>query len=71
MKNNIKQERYDIKSNGKIITQEELAKNTGVTRQTIHAVEKGKFEPSGSLMMKIARAFKKSVEQMFELEKND
>lgn len=42
----------------KDITQEELAKELGVTRQTIIAIEKNKYDPSLVLAFKIARFFK-------------
>ncbi len=51
------------------ITQEELAKALGVTRQTIIAIEKGNYTPSVLLAMKIAHFFKKSVENVFIYEK--
>jgi putative transcriptional regulator len=47
------------------ITQEELADALGVTRQTIIAIEKGKYDPSLPLALGIARFFKLSVEQVF------
>ncbi|MEK7578019.1 MAG: helix-turn-helix transcriptional regulator [Patescibacteria group bacterium] len=46
-------------------TQEDLAKTVGVSRQTIIAVEKGNYIPSLLLGMKIARFFKKPVEEVF------
>ena len=49
------------------MTQEELARAVGVTRQTIHSVEKGKFIPSAYLAIKISRVFGKSVEEIFFL----
>ena len=51
------------------LTQKDLAKAVGVTRQTIIAIEKGNYTPSVLLALKIARAFKKTVEQVFEYEK--
>ena len=48
-------------------TQEELSKRVGVTRKTINTVENGKFVPSAYLALKIARAFKVSVEDVFQL----
>lgn len=66
MKNTIKVERA-IKN----VTQEDLAKNIGVSRQTINAMEKGKYVPSTVLALKIAKYFNKSVENIFELEEND
>jgi putative transcriptional regulator len=47
-------------------TQEELAENLGVSRQTVIAIEKGNYVPSLLLGIKIAKFFKKSVEQVFE-----
>ena len=46
-------------------TQEELARAVGVTRQTIIAIEKGHYTPSVLLALKIARFFRKSVEEIF------
>ena len=48
------------------VTQEELAENLGVSRQTVIAIEKGNYVPSLLLGIKIAKFFKKSVEQVFE-----
>ncbi|MEN6342846.1 MAG: helix-turn-helix transcriptional regulator [Methanospirillum sp.] len=47
------------------ITQEELAAALGVTRQTIIAIEKGKYDPSLSLALGIARFFQIPVEKIF------
>ena len=47
------------------ISQEELANAVGVTRQTIHSIEKGKFVPSALLALKIALFFNKKVEDIF------
>ncbi len=52
----------------KNITQEELGKKVGVTRQTIIAIEKGNYTPSVALAIKIAKYFNKSVEQIFSLD---
>lgn len=49
----------------KDITQEELAKELGVTRQTIIAIEKDKYDPSLLLAFKIAEFFKVSIEDVF------
>lgn len=49
----------------KNIIQEELAKALGVSRQTVIAIEKGNYIPSLLLGLKIARFFKKSVEEVF------
>jgi putative transcriptional regulator len=48
------------------LTQEDLAKAIGVTRQTILAIEKGKYVPSLDLAFKIARYFQVSVEDVFQ-----
>ncbi|MCX8531547.1 helix-turn-helix transcriptional regulator [Chryseobacterium luquanense] len=63
MKNKIKLERA-IKN----ITQEDLAKTISVSRQTINAMEAGKYVPSTVLALKIARYFEKKVEDIFQLE---
>ena len=49
----------------KDITQEQLANELGVTRQTIHAVESGKYNPSLDLAFKMARYFETSIEEIF------
>ena len=49
-------------------TQEELAKDVGVTRQTIIAIEKGNYTPSVLLAIKIAKYFGISVEKVFKIE---
>ncbi|MDR0866715.1 MAG: helix-turn-helix transcriptional regulator [Candidatus Symbiothrix sp.] len=66
MKNNLKVERA-IQN----ITQEELARLIGVSRQTIHAIETGKYVPSTVLALKIAKLCDKSVEEIFILEETD
>ena len=49
------------------ITQEELAERVGVSRQTIIAIEKGNYAPSVLLALKLARFFKRNVEDIFSL----
>lgn len=66
MKNTIKVERA-IKN----LTQEELANKIAVSRQTIYAIETNKYVPSTVLALKIAKLFKKPVEEIFILEKGD
>ena len=63
MKNLIKVERarHDL-------TQAQLAEKLGVSRQTIHAIEKNKFNPSVTLAIKMARYFNVTVEYLFEIE---
>ncbi|MCD0480796.1 helix-turn-helix transcriptional regulator [Chryseobacterium sp. LC2016-29] len=66
MKNTIKIERA-LKN----ITQEDLAKIISVSRQTINAMEAGKYVPSTVLALKIAKYFGKKVEDIFQLEDED
>ncbi|MFM6924753.1 MAG: helix-turn-helix transcriptional regulator [Ferruginibacter sp.] len=66
MKNNIKVQRA-IKD----LTQEQLAKEISVSRQTINAMEANKYVPSTVLALKIARLFNKPVEEIFILEEDD
>jgi len=47
------------------LTQEDLAQAIGVTRQTILAIEKGKYVPSLELAFRIARFFKVTIEEVF------
>jgi putative transcriptional regulator len=60
MKNNLKVYRAT-----QDLTQEELAKGLGVTRQTIIAIEKEKYDPSLILAFKIAKFFKVQIEDIF------
>lgn len=46
-------------------SQADLAERLGVSRQTINAIEVGKYDPSLPLAFKLARAFGVSIEQMF------
>jgi putative transcriptional regulator len=48
------------------LTQEDLATATGVTRQTILAIEKGKYVPSLDLAFRIARYFQVTIEDVFQ-----
>ena len=66
MKNNIRVERAILN-----ITQEDLAQKICVSRQSIHAIESGKYVPSTILALKIARVFHKTVEEIFQLEETD
>lgn len=63
MKNLVKVERarHDL-------TQAQLADKLGVSRQTIHAIEKNKFNPSVTLAIKMARFFKVTVEYLFDID---
>lgn len=51
------------------MTQKDLAELVGVTRQTIVAIEKGKYSPSLELAFKIALVFKKPLEEVFKYNK--
>ena len=52
-------------------TQANLAYKLGVTRQTVNAIEKRKFDPSLPLAFKIARLFESSIEDIFQYDSND
>ena len=47
-------------------SQRDLAQELGVSRQTINAIETGKYDPSLPLAFKIARLFKRPIEDIFE-----
>lgn len=66
MKNNLRVERA-IKD----ITQEELAKIIGVTRQAINSIEAAKYVPSTVLALKLSAYFEKPVNEIFYLEEGD
>ena len=66
MKNFLKEERKR-----KRITQEQLATLVGVSRQSINAIERGKYTPSTTLALKISEIFNTSVNRIFELEPSD
>jgi putative transcriptional regulator len=62
IKNNLRQFRFENNQ----MTQAELADKAGVTRQTIIAIEARQYSPSLELAIKIARAFGKKVDDVFE-----
>ncbi|MBN2291107.1 MAG: helix-turn-helix transcriptional regulator [Pirellulales bacterium] len=64
MKNRIRRLRFDHDE----MTQQELAAHVGVTRQTIIALESGRYNPSLILALRIAKTFEEPVENVFELE---
>ena len=64
IKNRIRRLRFDNDE----MTQEELANRAGCTRQTIIALEQGKYVPSIELAFKIARAVGVALEDVFQYE---
>ena len=62
--NRIRRLRFDNNE----MTQEDLANKAGCTRQTIIALEQGKYVPSIELAFKIARVFKVNLEEVFNYE---
>ena len=66
MRNSLKIERaiYNL-------TQEDLAKQIDVSRQTINSIETGRYVPSTVLALKISKVFGKPVNEIFELESSD
>lgn len=66
IKNRIRRLRFDHNE----MTQQELANLAGCTRQTIIAIEQGKYAPSLELAFRIARAFEVNVEDVFQYEEN-
>ena len=66
MKNRIKIERatHDL-------TQQQLADRIGTSRQTINAMELGKYVPSTALALKLSRVFGKTVNEIFFLEEEE
>lgn len=63
MKNKIKKLRRELK-----ISQQKLAENLDVSRQTINSIEKGRFDPSLKLTIKIVRFFDKDLESIFKID---
>ena len=66
MKNKIKIERAILD-----ITQDQLAKKIGVSRQTINSIEKNRYVPSTVLALKLSALFNKPVNEFFILDTND
>jgi len=64
VKNRIRRLRFDNDE----MTQQELANKAGCTRQTIIALEQGKYVPSIELAFKIAKAFAVTLEEVFQYE---
>lgn len=59
--------RLNVFRTGRGWTQAQLAEHAGVSRQTINSIETGRFEPSLSLALKLARLFDVPVESLFGL----
>lgn len=53
------------------LTQADLAERLGVSRQTVYAIEAGKYDPSLPLAFKIARLFDLRIEDIFEPDEDD
>jgi len=65
--NNLRRCRFDNNE----ISQADLADAVGVTRQSIHSIEKGKFVPSTLLALKLAKFFNKTIEDIFFIIENE
>ena len=66
MTNNIRVERAI-----KRMTQQQLAELVNVSRQTINAIEQGKYVPSTVLALKVSKVFDKRLDDIFQLEDGD
>ena len=67
IQNNLRRLRFDAGE----MTQQQLADEVGVSRQTIVAIEKGNYSPSLELAFRIARSFGKALEEVFQYENGD
>ena len=67
LKNQLRRFRFEAGD----MTQQELARRVGVSWQTILSIEKGNYNPSVELALRIARAFGTSVESLFGLDQGD
>jgi putative transcriptional regulator len=65
IRNNIR----DLRFNQGEMTQQELADRIGVTRQTVNAIELGKYSPSLEVAFQIAAVFNLPLDQVFQYEK--
>ena len=66
LRNHLKQHRARLD-----LTQDDLAREVGVRRQTILMIEKGRYSPSAVLAFRLARALGMRVDELFELEGDD
>ncbi len=64
MENGIRERRKELG-----LSQEELAKRCGVTRQTVNAIENNKYDPTLALAFALARELGLSVDELFSLSK--
>ena len=53
------------------VSQQQLADETGLSRQTVNAIERGRFVPSALSVLKMARFFETTVEEIFHLVDED
>lgn len=67
VQNNLRRLRFDHSE----MTQQDLAQQAGVTRQTIGAIEKGDYSPSLELAFRIARVFNVGLEEVFFIEDSE
>jgi len=67
IRNNIRRLRFDASE----MTQQALAERIGVTRQTVMAIEKGKYSPSLEVAFRIASVFNAPLEAVFQYEPPD
>jgi len=65
VRNHVRRHRRQIHD----MTQQELADLAGVTRQTIHSIERGRYNPSVGLALRLAEIFGVPVEALFELDR--
>ncbi len=70
--------KYDIRNELRLyrvkagdMTQQELADTVGATRQTIVSIEKGRYNPSVGLALRIAKVLGASIEDLFQLEEEE
>ena len=66
MNNKVKKFRTDLN-----LTQAELSDKLGVSRQTVNAIENGRYNPSTALSLKLGIILNKKVEEIFSLEDTD
>ncbi|WP_100012289.1 helix-turn-helix transcriptional regulator [Lentibacillus sediminis] len=64
MKNNLKIARFQVN-----LTQQQLAEEVGITRQTISLIEKGKYNPTLKLCLSICYAVNKTLDEVFWVER--